>query len=106
MKKTPASPALPLVIVESPNKLKSISKILGENFNVKASYGHFADIPAKRNAIDVDNGFAATYELSSKGREVIEDLADRRRFAARRAASGVERAPRAVVPGAEIGEVP
>ncbi len=74
MKKTPASPALPLVIVESPNKLKSISKILGENFNVKASYGHFADIPAKRNAIDVDNGFAATYELSSKGREVIEDL--------------------------------
>lgn len=74
MKKTPVSPSRPLVIVESPNKLKSISKILGDDYNVQASYGHFADIPAKRNAIDVDNGFAARYELSEKGREVIENL--------------------------------
>ena len=74
MKKTPAPAALPLVIVESPNKLKSISKILGDEYNVQASYGHFADIPAKRNAIDVDNGFVARYELSSRGREVIENL--------------------------------
>jgi DNA topoisomerase I len=74
MKNTPTSPSRPLVIVESPNKLKSISKILGDDYNVQASYGHFADIPAKRNAIDVDNGFSARYELSPKGSEVIENL--------------------------------
>ena len=74
MKKTPASSSRPLVIVESPTKLKSISKILGDDYNVQASFGHFADIPAKKDAIDVDNGFVATYVPSKKGLEVLANL--------------------------------
>lgn len=64
----------PLVIVESPNKVKTISKILGDDYNVQASVGHFADIPARSKAIDVEAGFVATYELSKKGEEVIAGL--------------------------------
>lgn len=68
------SPGRPLVIVESPNKVKTISKILGDDYNVQASVGHFADIPARSNAIDVAAGFVASYELSKKGEEVIAGL--------------------------------
>lgn len=74
MNTTNTSPGRPLVIVESPNKVKTISKILGDEYNVQASVGHFADIPAKSGAIDVDGGFVATYQLSSKGEEVIKHL--------------------------------
>ncbi len=74
MKKTNTAPRRPLVIVESPNKVKTISRILGDDYNVQASYGHFADIPAKKDAIDVKNGYTATYSLSTKGAQVIENL--------------------------------
>ena len=74
MNTTNTSPGRPLVIVESPNKVKTISKILGDEYNVQASVGHFADIPAKKDAIDVNAGFVASYQLSKKGEEVIAGL--------------------------------
>lgn len=74
MNTTNTSPGRPLVIVESPNKVKTISKILGAEYNVQASVGHFADIPAKKDAIDINAGFVATYQLSKKGEEVIAGL--------------------------------
>lgn len=74
MKKTNTAPRRPLVIVESPNKVKTISRILGDEYNVQASYGHFADIPAKKGAVDVDNGYVATYGLTSHGKEIIAKL--------------------------------
>ena len=74
MNKRNTSSSRPLVIVESPNKVSTISKILGDGFTVKASYGHFADIPAKRGSIDTANNFTATYVLSKKGQEIIDML--------------------------------
>lgn len=68
------SPGRPLVIVESPNKVKTISKFLGDDFNVQASVGHFADIPAKKDAIDINGGFVAQYQLSKKGEDIIAGL--------------------------------
>ena len=66
--------AKPLVIVESPAKAKTISKFLGNAFDVRASVGHVADLPSKGLAVDVDNGFKPTYELTTRGRDVIKDL--------------------------------
>ena len=66
--------AKPLVIVESPAKAKTISKFLGDAFDVRASVGHIADLPSKGLSIDVDNGFKPTYELTVRGKEVIKDL--------------------------------
>ncbi len=66
--------AKPLVIVESPAKAKTISKFLGDAFDVRASVGHIADLPSKGLSIDVDNDFKPTYELTIRGKEVIKDL--------------------------------
>ncbi len=64
----------PLVIVESPAKAKTISKFLGNAFDVRASVGHVADLPSKGLQIDVDNGFKPTYELTVRGKDVVRDL--------------------------------
>ena len=66
--------AKPLVIVESPAKAKTISKFLGNAFDVRASVGHVADLPSKGVSIDVDNGFKPTYELTVRGAQVVRDL--------------------------------
>src|SRR5215212_876243 len=64
----------PLVIVESPAKAKTISRFLGGEFDVRASVGHVADLPSKGLAVDVDNGFKPTYELTERGKQVVKDL--------------------------------
>src|SRR4051812_2113593 len=64
----------PLVIVESPAKAKTISKFLGAQYDVRASVGHVADLPSKGLAVDVDNGFKPTWELTQRGKEVVKDL--------------------------------
>jgi DNA topoisomerase I len=66
--------AKPLVVVESPAKAKTISKFLGNDFDVRASIGHIADLPSKGLAVDVDNGFRPTYELTERGKQVVKDL--------------------------------
>src|SRR5918995_615967 len=64
----------PLVVVESPAKAKTISRFLGNDFDVRASIGHIADLPSKGLAVDVDNGFKPTYELTDRGKQVVKDL--------------------------------
>ena len=63
-----------LVIVESPAKAKTIEGYLGKDFTVKSSYGHVRDLPSKDDAIDVNNGFKPTYEITKDKKEVIRDL--------------------------------
>ena len=62
-----------LVIVESPAKAKTIEKFLGEGFLVLSSYGHIRDLPRK-NAIDIENGFATSYEITEDKKKVIAEL--------------------------------
>lgn len=52
-----------LVIVESPAKAKTITKYLGKDFTVLASYGHIKDLPEKELGVDVAHGFEPTYEI-------------------------------------------
>ena len=40
-----------LVIVESPAKAKTLSRILGSGFVVEASYGHIRDLPESADQI-------------------------------------------------------
>ncbi|MBI5696339.1 MAG: type I DNA topoisomerase [Nitrospirae bacterium] len=62
-----------LVIVESPAKAKTINKYLGDEFVVKASVGHVRDLPKKRLAVDVENGFKPEYEvIHGKGKIITE----------------------------------
>ena len=63
-----------LFIVESPIKVKTIEKFLGGDYIIRASVGHIADIPERTGTVDVSNAFAATYELTAKGKEIITQL--------------------------------
>lgn len=63
-----------LVIVESPAKAKTINKILGKEFGVKASIGHVKDLPKKALGVDVDNNFEPHYEIIQGKEKVIKEL--------------------------------
>ena len=63
-----------LVVVESPAKAKTINKFLGRNYTVRSSVGHIRDLPAKKLAVDIENGFAPEYvTIRGKGK-VIKEL--------------------------------
>ena len=53
-----------LVIVESPAKAKTIEGYLGKDFKVASSMGHIRDLPKGGDAIDIENDFEPTYEVS------------------------------------------
>lgn len=50
-----------LVIVESPAKARTLSKMLGRGYTIKASMGHVRDLPKSQLGVDVDNSFAPRY---------------------------------------------
>ena len=63
-----------LVIVESPAKAKTISKILGADFVVMPSVGHIRDLPQKERGVDIENGFKLQYEIAPGKNKVVSDL--------------------------------
>ncbi|MCZ8356016.1 MAG: type I DNA topoisomerase [Cyclobacteriaceae bacterium] len=63
-----------LVIVESPAKAKTIEGYLGKEFKVASSMGHIRDLPKGGDAIDIENGYEPTYEISPDKKEIISKL--------------------------------
>jgi DNA topoisomerase-1 len=67
-----------LVIVESPAKAKTIEQYLGKDFKVLSSIGHIRGIAKKtkdgKEAIDIKNGFKATYEIDPEKKKTVAEL--------------------------------
>jgi DNA topoisomerase I len=63
-----------LVIVESPAKAKTISKILGKGYVVRASAGHIRDLPTKEIGVDIAKGFIPKYVVIPDKEEVVKEL--------------------------------
>lgn len=63
-----------LVIVESPAKAKTIEGYLGKDFKVSSSMGHIRDLPKGGDAIDVENNYEPTYEVSPDKKDIIAKL--------------------------------
>jgi DNA topoisomerase-1 len=63
-----------LVIVESPAKAKTIHKILGKGFAVKASIGHVKDLPEKDLGVDIENNFKPVYVVIPGKDKIIKEL--------------------------------
>ncbi len=63
-----------LVIVESVAKTKTINRILGKDFVVKASVGHVKDLPKNRLGVDIANNFEPEYiTIRGKGK-ILQEL--------------------------------
>jgi DNA topoisomerase-1 len=64
-----------LVIVESPAKIKTLSKYLGPDYIIEASIGHIRDLPkSNKQAIDIANGFKPFYVISPDKEKVVQHL--------------------------------
>jgi DNA topoisomerase I len=62
-----------LVVVESPAKAITISKILGKNYVVRSCMGHLRDLPSKELGVDVDRDFEPRYvTVRGKGKVLAE----------------------------------
>jgi len=63
-----------LVIVESKAKAKTISRYLGEGFDVMASNGHVVDLPKKELGVDINNGFEPKYITIPSKQKTLKEL--------------------------------
>lgn len=63
-----------LVIVESPGKIKTISKYLGSDYTVMASMGHVRDLPKSKMGIDTKHNFEPQYIIPRDKSKVITGL--------------------------------
>ena len=64
----------PLIIVESPTKIKTLKKFLGDGFSFESSIGHIRDLPAKRFGIDIENSFEPEYDILEGKKEVVDNI--------------------------------
>ncbi len=70
-----------LVIVESPAKARTIGKLLGRKYRVKASMGHLVDLPRSQLGIDKQNDFEPKYiTIRGKGK-ILKELKEARKKA-------------------------
>ena len=81
---------LPLVIVESPAKARTISRFLGSDYNVEASIGHIRDLigrasdlppgqqkqPGTKLGVDTENGFVPYYIVPKDKKAQVKQLRD------------------------------
>lgn len=65
-----------LVIVESPAKSKTIKKILGDSYQIEASYGHIRDFPPKVLGFDVANDFEPSFIVIPEKKVIVKKLND------------------------------
>ena len=63
-----------LIIVESPTKAKTLSRFLGDAFEVEATMGHVKDLPKSKLGVDLENHFAPDYVTVPKRADTIKLL--------------------------------
>ena len=63
-----------LLIVESPTKARTITRMVGDDFNIMASMGHIRDLPERELGVDIENNFAPQYVASGRSNKVVSDL--------------------------------
>ena len=83
-----AKPSVPLVIVESPAKARTLARFLGSKYRVEASYGHIRDLPESaaevpaeikgkswgRLGVDTDGDFTPYYVVPADKKKNVTAL--------------------------------
>ena len=67
---------MPVVVVESPAKAKTINKYLGSEYTVLASYGHVRDLPPKDGSVNPYDNFAMTWEVGNDSKKHVKAIVD------------------------------
>ena len=63
-----------LVIVESPTKARTISRMLGSEFIVESSFGHVRDLPKSTIGVDTEHNFEPHYIVPAKTKPLVKKL--------------------------------
>lgn len=63
-----------LLIVESPAKIKTISKFLGPDFKIMSTVGHIKDLPERELGVTIDDGITIDYVVLEGKQKVINDI--------------------------------
>lgn len=63
-----------LVIVESPAKARTLTRILGRGYTIKASLGHVRDLPRASLGVDIDEGFTPKYVIPAQKKKVVGEI--------------------------------
>ena len=63
-----------LIIVESPTKARTLSRFLGNNYQVKASMGHIRDLPKKKLGVDTEDNYKVSYIQMPGKKKIISEL--------------------------------
>src|ERR1700722_4833129 len=63
-----------LIIVESPAKIKTLKKFLGDHYLFESSIGHIRDLPPKEFGVDIEDGFEPTYAILPGKEGVVAKL--------------------------------
>ena len=71
-----------LVIVESPAKARTLGRILGKRYSLKASMGHIRDLPRSQLGVDVKKSFAPKYVVPRGKSKVVKELKEAAKTAA------------------------
>jgi DNA topoisomerase-1 len=63
-----------LVIVESPAKARTLNRILGRSYSVKASLGHVRDLPRASLGVDTEQSFAPKYVIPPGKKKIVGEI--------------------------------
>ena len=63
-----------LLVVESPAKCKTISKIVGKGYDVLACNGHVRVLPSRKGAVQPERGFAMDFEVNPRSERTLAAL--------------------------------
>jgi len=66
----------PLIVVESPTKARTLSRILGRGYNILSSQGHIRDLPDKELGVDLEHEYAPRFRIIPRKQEVVKKLKD------------------------------
>ena len=76
IRKTDIAQECSVVIVESPAKAKTISKYLGENYNVIACFGHIRELPARDGSVCPEQDFLMRWQPTPQAKKHIHTIID------------------------------
>lgn len=63
-----------LILVESPTKAKTLSRFLGKDYKIVASFGHIRDLPKSRIGVDIENNFTPDYIIPKDKLKKVKEL--------------------------------